>query len=505
MSKSISMKLKILFGFILLMIGFYGVNVYLGAKAPNETPTEGDGVVVEEKSTNVSAPLTVTVDKTEIDHNKSVVVTSYADSLEAIRPAVVSVYSTKVVKGRVNGFPFDDPLFRRFFGPEGAQPKDQVQQGLGSGVIVSADGYILTNNHVVEGADEIRVLLNEGKEVDAQVIGTDPRTDIAVLKIDEAELPHATLADSESLRVGDVVFAVGNPLGVGQTVTMGIVSATGRSNLRLIDGGYENFIQTDASINPGNSGGALVDAKGRVVGINTAIVSTSRGNIGIGFAVPINLAGSVMDSLIETGSVKRGFLGVNIQDMDPDLAAGFGLENEKGALVAAVSEGSPADEVGLHPGDVIVKVNEQSIDSSNDLRFTIAQMAPGSNVSLGYLRDGKFETVDIVLGTLEENAGIGSTEKIQRDTILEGIFVEALTDDLRKKLQIGEGVTGIVVKEIDPETPYRKNFAVGMVIEQINRQEVSNLRTAQEAMIEGRNLFYINIRGVSRYITVIVE
>jgi serine protease Do/serine protease DegQ len=434
-----------------------------------------------------------------------VVVTSYADSLEAIRPAVVSVYSTKVVKGRIDGFPFDDPLFRRFFGPQGIQPKDQVQQGLGSGVIVSADGYILTNNHVVEEANEIRVVLNDGREVDAQVIGTDPRTDIAVLKVDEVDLPHATLADSDSLRVGDVVFAVGNPLGVGQTVTMGIVSATGRSNLRLLDGGYENFIQTDASINPGNSGGALVDAKGRVVGINTAIISTSRGNIGIGFAVPINLAGSVMDSLIETGSVERGFLGVSIQDLDPDLVAAFGLENEKGALVGAVSEGSPADEAGLSQGDVIVKVNDQSIDSSNDLRFTIAQMSPGSSISLGYFREGELETVDVILGVLEEISGIGSTKEVRRDTVLEGIFVEPLTGDLREKLNISKDVTGVVVKEVDPESPYRKNFAVGMVIEQINRKKVLDLKTAQDAIREGRNLFYINIRGFSRYVTVTVK
>ncbi len=504
MSKSISMKLKILFGFILLMVGFYGVNVYLGAKAPDEPSIEDNEGVSQDEPTASSSPM-VTVDRSVIDHDKSVVVTSYADSLEGIRPAVVSVYSTKVVKGRIDGFPFDDPFFRRFFGPQGTQPKDQVQQGLGSGVIVSADGYILTNNHVVEEADEIRVALNDGREVDAQIIGTDPRTDIAVLKVDEADLPHATLADSESLRVGDVVFAVGNPLGVGQTVTMGIVSATGRSNLRLIDGGYENFIQTDASINPGNSGGALVDAKGRVVGINTAIVSTSRGNIGIGFAVPINLAGSIMDSLIETGSVQRGFLGVSIQDMDSDLAAGFGLEDERGALVVAVSERSPADKAGLRHGDVIVKVDDQSIDSSSDLRFTIAQMAPGSGISLSYLRDGELKTVDVTLENLEENTVIGSSGTVRRDAILEGIFIEPLTDALRARLNVNEDVTGVVVKEIDPESPYRQNFAVGMVIEQINRRQVSDLKTAQKAIKEGRNLFYINMQGVSRYVTITVK
>ena len=260
------------------------------------------------QSANGGRSAVVLVDRAPIEHGKSTVVTSYADGLEAVRPAVVSVYSTKTVNaGGGRGFPFDDPMFRRFFGPGFDQQQERIQRGLGSGVIISADGYILTNNHVVEGADEVRVALNDGRELVAEVVGTDPRTDVAVLKVEASDLPHATLADSDALRVGDVVFAVGNPLGVGQTVTMGIVSATGRSNLQLLDGGYENFIQTDASINPGNSGGALVDALGRVVGINTAIISTSRGNIGIGFAIPVNLASNIMQSLIETGTVSRGF------------------------------------------------------------------------------------------------------------------------------------------------------------------------------------------------------
>jgi len=297
------MKIRILASALAAGLGIYGLIGLLHAaeEAPRGTMPE------------------IKVDATPLPRAQAPLVTSYADALEEIRHSVVSVYSTKIVRMRGRGLPFDDPFFRRFFGP-GPEQEERIQSGLGSGVIVSENGYILTNNHVIAESDEIRVALPDGKEFEAEIVGADPRTDVAVLKIDAEDLPSATLADSDQLRVGDLVFAVGNPLGVGQTTTMGIVSATGRSNLQLLRDGYENFIQTDASINPGNSGGALVDAMGRVVGINTAIISTSRGNIGIGFAIPINLAANIMRSLIETGSVARGFLGVSLQDLDADLA-----------------------------------------------------------------------------------------------------------------------------------------------------------------------------------------
>ncbi|HEX2101824.1 MAG TPA: trypsin-like peptidase domain-containing protein, partial [Candidatus Synoicihabitans sp.] len=273
---------------------------------------------------------TLRIDAEPVTSGQNGLVASYADVVEPVQNAVVSVHSTKIVRQRI---PIN-PLLRQFFGdmPERERP----EEGLGSGVLVSPDGYILTNNHVVAGADELNVSLPDGREFKAEVIGADPKTDVAVIRIEGENLPTVTLADSDKLRVGDVVFAVGNPLGIGQTVTMGIISAKGRNNLGLLaEGeGYEDFIQTDAAINMGNSGGALVDAKGRLIGINTAIISTTRGNIGIGFAIPINLAASIMHSLVTTGSVQRGFLGVTVNTITPDLAATLGLkEGTKGVAV----------------------------------------------------------------------------------------------------------------------------------------------------------------------------
>src|SRR5829696_2042046 len=265
----------------------------------------------------------IKLDSTPVsDGGKAGLVMSYADVLEPAQRAVVSVYSTKIIKERIT----INPLFRQFFGNIPDQERESKQEGLGSGVIVTADGYILTNNHVVEGADELKITLADDRDFIAKVIGSDPKTDIAVLKIDAKNLPTVTFADSDKLRVGDVVFAVGNPLGVGQTVTMGIISAKGRSKLGLLENvsGYEDFIQTDAAINMGNSGGALVDARGRLIGINSAILSPSRGNIGIGFAIPVNLASFIMNSLVETGTVARGYLGVTSDTLTPDVAVQLG-------------------------------------------------------------------------------------------------------------------------------------------------------------------------------------
>ena len=310
-------KLKFFTLGLLLATGLYAIGSLFAQKA-------------EQRPSNA----TLRIDSTEVGANNGVV-TSYSEALDAVRPAVVSVYSTKFVRYRTPGTRFNDPLFDRLFGTPGSETV-RPEQGLGSGVIISPEGYILTNNHVVEGADEVRVLLTDNRELVATVIGTDPKTDVAVLKITAENLPSGILGDSDKLRVGDVVFALGNPLGIGQTATMGIVSATGRRGLGLLDRGddpgYEDFVQTDAAINMGNSGGALVDARGRIVGINTAIISTTRGNIGIGFSIPINLASYVMHSLIESGSVLRGYLGVNTQDLDPNLAAEFGIKDGKGSL-----------------------------------------------------------------------------------------------------------------------------------------------------------------------------
>lgn len=424
-------------------------------------------------------------------------VVSYADMVEPVQRAVVSVYSTKIVSQRRQ----INPLFRQFFGDQVPPERESREQGLGSGVIVSADGYILTNNHVVEGADELNVSLPDEREFKAKLIGSDPSTDVAVIKIEAANLPFVTLADSDKVRVGDVVFAVGNPLGIGQTVTMGIVSALGRNNLGLLDrengqAGYENFIQTDASINMGNSGGALADAKGRLVGINTAIVSTTRGNIGIGFAIPINLASSIMHSLIETGSVSRGFLGVGVETLNGDLAEALGLKKDaRGVLINNVTPDSPADKAGLKRGDAILAINDRPITSLQDLRLFVSQLAPGTEVKVRSFREGKERVVEVKLASLAE-AG-------RRGGLFEGVRVELVNDEIRGRLNLDERVSGLVVTEVEPTSPYADKLLPNMVIIQINKVPVTTMSAAQTALdLEpGRpTLFLIYYRGVYRHI-----
>jgi len=440
----------------------------------------------------------VTVDASPLERASAGPVASYADALEPIRHCVVSVYSTRIVRSRGPGFPFDDPFFRQFFGPGAQEPSERrVPGGMGSGVVVSSDGYILTNNHVVEGSDELSVALPDGRELPARVVGTDPKTDVAVVKIEATGLPAATLADSDQLRVGDVVFAIGNPLGVGQTTTMGIVSAMGRSNLRLLQEGYENFIQTDASINPGNSGGALVDAQGRLVGINTAIISTSRGNIGLGFAIPVNLAASVMRGLIETGTVSRGYLGISSQELDPDLAEAFGIADGRGVIVSEVSPDSPAAAAGLRHGDVVVAFNGRPVATRDAMRLAIAQSAPGATVTLRVVREGTPRDIDVVLGRLDEGTGeAGGNE------LIKGIRVQALTSDVRKTYRVPESVPGLIVVEADADSPFAAGLPAGTVIEQINRVAVADLETARKALGRGSNVFLVNYGGVRRYLAV---
>jgi Do/DeqQ family serine protease len=428
---------------------------------------------------------TLKIDASPIGDSKAVV-TSYADALESIRPAVVSVYSSKVVRQQV-------PEFLRQFG---AQGREQKQKGLGSGVIISSDGFIITNNHVVEEADEVKVLLNDERELTAKVIGTDPKTDVAVIKIEATNLPAATLADSTKLRVGDVVFAIGNPLGVGQTVTMGIVSATGRRVGILEDvGGYEDFIQTDAAINQGNSGGALIDARGRLVGINSAILSTSQGNIGIGFAIPVNLASNIMNSLIDTGTVARGYLGVSTDAITADMAESFGLKaDQKGVIITDLNPADgPAAKAGLKREDIIVAVNDKAVSSREDLRMVIAQTPPDTKITVKFIRDGKVQTKDVTLGKLaDENTLDGE--------LVPGVSVSPLGSDLRKELRIDDRVDGIVITEVAPDSPYASIFPQGAVIEQLNRVPVTDLTTAKKALREGRNIALVYYRGVYRYI-----
>ncbi len=433
------------------------------------------------------------VDPSPVNDGKSALVASYAEVVGPAQKAVVSVYSTKTVRERVPAFPFPDPYFRQFFGD---QERSRREEGLGSGVVVSADGYILTNNHVVEGADELEVALPDERKFKAKVIGTDPKTDIAVIKIEATDLPTITLADSDKLRVGDVVFAIGNPLALGQTVTMGIISATGRRNLGLLDNvaGYENFIQTDAAINMGNSGGALIDAKGRLVGINSAIVSLTRGNIGIGFAIPVNLASSIMQSLITTGKVARGFLGVGVQEMTPDLAEGFNLKDIKGVIITNLTADGPAAKAGLKLEDVITTVNGQPVESLQDLRLFIAQNPPGTKVKVQYLRGGKSAEVEVELGRLAD-------EVAASDEVFEGVTVARVTDDLRETYRLPDEVDGLVVTEVADKSPFRDRLRTGMVILQINRVPVEDLAQARKLVAPGRrNICMVWDRGAYRYL-----
>ncbi len=322
--------------------------------------------------------------------------TSYAPAVEKAAPAVVNIYTRKVVQDQRPPFAIDDPLLRRFFGDQIPQQPQHQENSLGSGVIVNAQGYILTNNHVIQGADEIEVALHDGRSAAATVVGTDPESDLAVLKIELAEIPSIIFGQSEKLQVGDVVLAIGNPFGVGQTVTSGIVSATGRSRLGLST--FENFIQTDAAINPGNSGGALVNAYGQLVGINTAIFSRTGGSQGIGFAIPVSLAKGVMKEIIEYGRALRGWLGVEVQDLNPALAESFGIANVSGALVAGVQVGGPGDNSGLRPGDVITEVNGNAINGNRALMNIVTSNAPGTKLQLKVLREGRTNNIETVIG-----------------------------------------------------------------------------------------------------------
>jgi len=439
---------------------------------------------------------------------------TYAPAIEAASPSVVYIHtSQKIERPTTQDMPpfFNDPFFRRFFGEPQASPAPRERiperrEGLGSGVIISKDGYILTNNHVVEGADEIEVNV-EKKKYPAKVIGRDPQTDVALIKIDAAHLPAITLTDSDNLKVGDVVLAIGNPFGVGKTVTMGIVSATGRSSLHLAD--YENFIQTDAAINPGNSGGALVDSQGRLVGINTAIISGSGGNQGIGFAIPINLARSVMDNLLSHGKVVRGYLGVMIQDVTPELAEAFGLKENRGALIGEVQPDTPAARAGLKAGDVVVAMNGRSVEDSSKFRLRVSQTAPGSRVRLSIIRDGRPMEVTVKLDELSDqkraaSGGIGAGHG--GSDLLNGVQVGDLDGKARQQFQIPERVEGAIVLDVAPDSPAeRGGLRVGDVIQSINHRPVKDSAAAiqlSRQLKDNRVLLRVWSRGGSHYLVI---
>lgn len=426
------------------------------------------------------------VDSSPVGEGRPGAVTSYADVVAPVQKAVVSVYSAKMVRQRL------PPYIRQLFG---GQDREMREEGLGSGVIVTPDGYILTNNHVVAGADELKVALPDDREFRAKVVGSDPKTDVAVIKIEATDLPTVVLADSDKLRVGDIVFAIGNPLNVGQTVTMGIVSALGRKNLGLLDdvAGYENFIQTDAPINMGNSGGALVDARGRLVGINSAIMSTNSGSMGIGFAIPVNLAANIMHSLMETGTVARGFLGVGVQELTPDLAEGLSLKEVRGVVINSLTPDGPAAKAGLKLEDVIVAINDQPVDSLQTLRLVVAQTQPGTKVRVKSFRNGKPADVEVTLGRLADDRGAP-------DEFLSGVSVARPTDELRRTYDLPDDVDGLVVTEVADDSGYRDRFRAGMVIVQINRTAAEEVETARALLRPGRNFCLVWDRGGYRFV-----
>jgi len=442
----------------------------------------------------------------QVGHN------SYAPVVKKVSPGVVRLYtSARVQHTAYQGNPGMDDFLRRFFGDQFDMPNRRGfnaprQHGIGSGVIVTKDGYILTNNHVVDGADEVKVALQDGREFDATVVGRDPKSEVAVIKIDAKDLPAVPLADSDKVEVGDIVLAVGNPFGIGQTVTTGIVSATGRAGALGLD--YEDFIQTDAAINPGNSGGALVDLEGRLVGINTAILSRSGGNMGIGFAIPTNLARDVMDSLIRDGKVVRGYLGVMIQDLTPNLAEQFNVKGEsKGALVGDVTPKGPADKAGLKSGDVIVEFDGKKVTDSRHLKLQVARTRPGETVPVKILRDGEIEELQVTVKELPGSERLAQGGRPQADEgTLNGVTVSDIDPRTRQQLNLPPRLNGVVITDVEPDSAAAEaGLRPGDVITEINRQPVKSAEQAVEMTEKAedkRTLVRVWREGTSRFVVV---
>jgi Do/DeqQ family serine protease len=448
---------------------------------------------------------------------------TFAPVVKRAAPAVVQISSTKVIKAETQGGRngrgqqqnpfFDDPFFRRFFGDQNPfQPRDRRESGLGSGVIVSPNGYILTNNHVVEGATTVKVMLSDHREFTAKIIGADPQSDVAVVKIEaKNDLPVLPLSDSSKAQVGDICLAIGNPFGIGQTVTMGIVSATGRNSLGIES--YEDFIQTDAAINPGNSGGALINARGELIGINTAILSGSGANAGVGFAIPINMARNVMDQLMKSGKVVRGYLGAMLQNVDPNVAKAFGLPSDTaGAAITSIDPGTPADKAGLKQGDVITAVNGENIADMAQLRLKIASIAPNTAVRLHVFRDGKPQDFNVTLGERPSDkelargrrGGGGGPGEQGQPSGLSGVSVEDLTPQIAEQLNLDRNVTGVVVTDVDEASAASEaGLQQGDVIQQVNRQPVRNSNDFDKLTRgKGNMLLLVNRGGRQMFIPI---
>ncbi|MEK7747733.1 MAG: DegQ family serine endoprotease [Nitrospirota bacterium] len=436
---------------------------------------------------------------------------------KAVTPAVVNISTTRIIKSSGGGggqnFPFNDPLFRRFFGDEdpfgghrkNAPPRQRKEQSLGSGVIVSSDGLIITNNHVVEGADEIKVSLEDKREFKGKVVGKDKKSDIAVIRIDATDLTTVPWSDSDKLEVGEYVVAIGNPFGLNQTVTMGIVSAIGRANVGIAD--YEDFIQTDAAINPGNSGGALVNIRGELVGINTAIFTRSGGYMGVGFAVPSNMVRSIMDSLVATGKVSRGWLGVSIQDITPALGKEFGLsaENSKGSLVTDVMPDSPAAKAGLKRGDVILSFMGHEVDDASHLRNLVARASVSSRASLKIMRDKKEKDITVTLSEQpKEVAQKGEKgeffELDQEPAGLFGFSVHDISPEIAEQFDLSPKERGVVIVQVETGSLAEESgLREGDIVMEVNRKAVSDLKGYERLFSKIKKgdsvLFLINRQG----------
>jgi serine protease Do len=425
-----------------------------------------------------------------------------AEIAEAVKPAIVNISTTRIIKVQERVYPFfNDPFFKRFFGDQFKTPKERKTASLGSGVIVDSKGYILTANHVVQGAEEINVTLSDKREFKGTIIGTDAKTDIAVIKIDSDHLPTIKWGDSDKLRVGETVLAIGSPYGLSQTVTMGIVSAVGRANVGIAE--YEDFIQTDAAINPGNSGGAMVNVKGELVGINTAIFSTSGGYQGIGFAVPSNMANVVMESLIKNGKVIRGWLGVSVQGITPELSKQFNLKEEKGALVGDVIEGSPAEKAGIQRGDVIIEYDGKKTDEPYQLRNMVANTAPGKDIDLKIIKESRIETRKVTIG--EPPVEIQKPSRSEYNNLLKGVTVQDITTEIYSSLNLPKRLKGVIVSDIAEDSPAAMVLMQGDVIQEINKQKITNTKGYENVVSgikPGEDILLLVFRGGSSvYIT----
>jgi serine protease Do/serine protease DegQ len=468
------------------------------------------GPVACGQETEKAGEFQITIDHAPIERSDPARISSYSDVLKRATPAVISVHTARVVRivRGGTGLSPQEEMLRRFFGlplPERADPtieERRVPQGIGSGVVVTSDGYIVTNNHVVSDerggpADEILVQLHDGREIAARIVGRDARTDVAVLKVDAEDLPAVQISDSDTIEVGDIVFAVGNPLGVGLTVTQGIVSATRRRVGIYGDEGFESFIQTDASINPGNSGGALIDTEGRLIGVNSAILSRSGGSIGIGFAIPSNLIVTIMTHLVANGEVRRGMLGISFADLTPDLAEAFELDSIEGVLIERVEPGSPADKAGLIHGDIVIRADGRLMPNANEFRLMLGQILPGTEIEIEIIRDGQKMTLNALVSDVAEASEIqGGGE------LLDGITVTPVTDEIRTAYGVPNGLAGLAIISISSDSSLRQYLREGMVLIEINGRPVKELKDGQQALRRGLNRLYIYDRGRTAYFAI---